>query len=497
MPSQVSSTQDFGAPTLAHHTLLWSDVVRDLALHRHGLEFLHVPVEVCAPDGNGGAIVVHNDAQRTAEAMQSISARDSQAYLAYRVAMDKVSSVLASLLASTPPDLDRLATADLWTLLKTAARFRGLGKRDGYRLLRWATMPVADLMREWFDSEPLCAALAAPGLSGARLGPRSAGSSLVLLLHEAHRRLAQPATHVRGGPGALTQAMAAAARAAGVEIRTGARVERILVEDDSVAGVVAGGQAIAATTVLSAVDPKTTFLQLIDPAHLSPDFLLRVRNYRAAGTLAKVNLALAGLPPLVVPAGAGHSGSADLMKWLAGRIHIGPDIDYLERAFDQTKYGELSESPWLDVTIPSILDADLAPRDAHVMSIYVHYAPYRLRSSNWAASKETLLVRVLNVLDRFATGINALVVAAQVITPAELEAQYGFSGGHPFHGELALDQLFTMRPFLGYGRYDSPIRGLHLCSAGTHPGGFMTGASGRLAAREMVRARRTQSLTTG
>jgi phytoene dehydrogenase-like protein len=243
-------------------------------------------------------------------------------------------------------------------------------------------------------------------------------------------------------------------------------------------GVIAGGQEIPAATVVSAADPKTTFLRLVDPADLTPDFMSMARNYRAAGTIAKVNLALSALPAF--------RGARDA-EVLSGRIHVGRELDYLERAFDRAKYGAFSEAPWLDVTIPSLLEPDLAPAGAHVMSIYAHYAPYRLRDTEWATQKETLLRCVLAVLEDAAPGIGALVVSAQVITPEDLERDYGFFGGHPFHGELALDQLFTMRPLLGHARYATPIHGLYLCGAGTHPGGFLTGTSGRLAAREIVR----------
>jgi phytoene dehydrogenase-like protein len=283
-------------------------------------------------------------------------------------------------------------------------------------------------------------------------------------------------------------AMAAAARAAGADIRTGARVERILVVDERVAAVVVDGHEIPASAVVSAVDPKTTFLELVDPEDLTPDFLSKIRNYRAAGTVAKVNLALSGLPSFAGSGATGHSDTSADAETLSGRIHIGPDLDYLERAFDHAKYGELSAEPWLDVTIPSILDAELAPRGAHVMSIYVHYAPYRLRGRGWPESKQLVLDGALATLERFSPGLRALVVAAEAITPLELEAQHGFHGGHIFHGELALDQLATMRPLLGAGRYRSPVRGLYLCGAGTHPGGFMTGGSGKIAAGEIARA---------
>jgi phytoene dehydrogenase-like protein len=230
---------------------------------------------------------------------------------------------------------------------------------------------------------------------------------------------------------------------------------------------------------LSAVDPKTTFLRLVDPIDLAPDFISKIRNYRARGTVAKINLALSALP---------RFAGADGAEALSGRVHIGPTLDYVERAFDHAKYGEVSAAPWLEITIPSIVDPDLAPAGAHVMSIYAHYAPYALRGASWDAEGPRLLERALAAVEEHAPGIRGLMVASQTITPDQLERDYAFHGGHIFHGELALDQLFTMRPLLGYGRYDSPIRGLYLCGAGTHPGGFMTGASGRHAAGLLTRA---------
>jgi len=477
----------FRCPTLAHHVSIRADIASDMQLARHGLTWLQPTVESFAPALDGPAAVVYREAHRTVAALRAVHSKDAEAYPAYRAAIAAVCGALAPLVESPAPDINDVDGRDVWNLLKVARRFRALGKKDAYRLLRWGPMPVADLVSEWFASDVLRALIAAPAVSGTMFGPRSAGSALVLLLREAGALLAGPARPVRGGPGALTAAMAAAARAAGVEIQTGVRVDRILVADERITGVIAGGREIAADAVVSAVDPKTTFLQLVDPAHLSPDFLSKIRGYRAAGSLAKVNLALSTLPGFAGagPARAGHSVPPD-REILSGRIHIGPSLDYLERAFDHAKYGELSEDPWLDVAIPSILDADLAPKGAHVMSVYVHYAPYRLRGGEWAAAKRTLLDRCLATLDRFAPGIARLVVGATVITPAELESHYGFHGGHIFHGELALDQLLSMRPVPGSGRYRSPVRGLYLCGAGTHPGGFMSGASGKLAAREVV-----------
>ncbi len=475
----------FRCPTLTHSTgLLWSEVARDMDLARHGVEFLASEAQVFAPGGDGRALVLYNDVGRSAESIRGFSAKDADAYPAYRDAVSRISSVISSMFGITPPSIDGPTAGDAWNLLRTGRKFRALGKKDGYRLLRWGPMPVADLMHEWFETELLSASIAAAGVSGTMLGPWSAGSAMVLLLREAHRRMAVGA-QVRGGPGVLTHAMAAAAEAAGATIRTGATVQHIVVRNERVAGVaLSTGEEIPARAVLSAADPKTTFLKLIDPVDLAPDFVTKIRNYRSHGTVAKVNLALSGLPSFT-----GSQGP----DALSGRIHIGPELDYLERAFDHAKYGEFSAEPWLDVSIPSILDPGLAPSGAHVMSVYVHVAPFALRGTTWDASRGALQQAVFRTLDRHAPGIERQIVAAQVITPAELERDHGFFGGHIFHGELALDQLFTMRPVLGAGRYRGPIAGLYLCSAGTHPGGFLTGACGRNAAREVARDSRAGS----
>ena len=277
----------------------------------------------------------------------------------------RLAAVIGTTFDSPPPDIDHPNAQDLWGLLKAGRRFRSLGSRDSYRLLRWLPMPIGDLMIEWFGNERLRALLAGPGLSGTMLGPRSAGSSLVFLFREACRlRAGGRSLRVRGGPGALTAAIAAAAREAGAEIRTGVSVERILVADERVTGVVAGGQEISCVTVLSGLDPRSTFLSLVDPGALAPEFATQIRNYRASGTVAKINLALSSLPAF--------RGVSDPSA-LAGRIHIGPELDYLERAFDCVKYGEVSTLPWLDITIPSIArhgtDAKGCPRciDLHAL----------------------------------------------------------------------------------------------------------------------------------
>lgn len=467
----------FRCPTLSHDvSSMRADIVRDMGLERYGLQLLQTPVRACALDETR-AIALYRDPRRSAESLRSLSASDAGRLPEFAETIVRLSSVVAALFEAAPPDMDHPSAGDLWSLLQAGVKFRALGKRDGFTLLRWAPMPVADLVREWFESELLCAAIAARGLSGGALGPRSAGSGLLLLLSEAHRR-AGIDTQVRGGPGELTRAMARSAVAAGAEIRTSVSVERILVDDDKVVGVrLENGTEIGAAIVVSSLDPRTTFLRLVDPLDLMPEFAGRMQHYRSAGTVAKINLALSGLPQF---------SAAPSEDVLGARIHMGPTLDYLERAFDHTKYGGYSEEPWLDVRIPSILDCSLAPAGGHVMSLYAHHAPYRLRNRSWAEATSDFRTCVMRVLKRHAPGIEKLIVAEQILLPEDLERDYGFGGGHIFHGELSIDQLFTMRPVLGHADYRTPISGLYLCGAGTHPGGFLTGQSGRLAARAIA-----------
>jgi phytoene dehydrogenase-like protein len=342
-------------------------------------------------------------------------------------------------------------------------------------------MAVADLVAEFFTTDPLQAAIASRGIFGTSAGPWSAGTGAVLLLSAA----ADPepgggTVTVKGGPGALTKAMADAAREAGAEIRLGADVSKILVKDGRAAGVLfSDGSELPAEAIVSNADPRRTLLQLIDPVELEPGFLMRLRNYRCSGSVGKVNLALNTLPAF-----RRVSSVADLH----GRVHIGPSIDYLERAFDHSKYGELSAEPCLELTVPSLVDPSLAPPGRHVMSVYVQFAPYRLaKGRNWNATRESLGDLVVRTLEPYAPGLTAAIEHRQVITPLDLEQEFALTGGQIFHGEPALDQLFTMRPVLGWAQYRTPVPGLYLCGAGTHPGGGITGGSGQNAAREILK----------
>jgi phytoene dehydrogenase-like protein len=287
---------------------------------------------------------------------------------------------------------------------------------------------------------------------------------------------------VRGGLGAFTSALASAARASGVTIRTDAEVSCIDIRSGRVSGVrLISGEEIPANIIVSNADPRRTLLSLIDPVELEPGFLARIRSYRCAGTVAKVNLALSGLPRF------NSLPSSDQRPALGGCIHIAPTLDYLERAFDASKYGTFSPRPYLDVTIPSMSDPALAPPGAHVMSINAQFAPYALRGTSWSAAAPLLADCVIDTLAEYAPDLRSLIVHRQIITPLELESGYGLSGGHIFHGELAMDQLFTMRPLLGWAQYRTPIGGLYLCGAGTHPGYGVSGLSGMNASRQILK----------
>jgi phytoene dehydrogenase-like protein len=471
----------FTGPTLTHEMLLHERIAQDMRLHDRGLEFLAAPADVTALSPDRAPFVLPADIDAAVRELSRHCPGEVEAYTKFVARRARFAVVLEQLLDQAVPRLPPPSFGEVWRLLQAGRQFRALGPREGGEMLRWLPMPIADLLTETFDDELLRVAVAGPSLSGVSMGPRSGGSVLLMLMRAAQARAAGGGRFVRGGPGCLTQAMAAAATVAGAEVRTGHAVDRILVKGGRVTGVIAGGQEIAAATVVSSADPKTTFIRLVEPDVLPGAFLARIGHYRSAGTLGKVNLALAALP---------RFRGVDEARALAGRVIVGPSLDDMERAFDHVKYGELSRQPWLDITIPSIADPSLAPPGQHVASIYVHHAPVTLRENTWREARPSLLDAVLRVLEQYAPGIGALVVAAQTISPADLETDYGFGGGHIFHGDMALDQLFSMRPVMGFARYDSPVAGLYLCGGGTHPGGFLTGTNGRLAAERVLRSSR-------
>ncbi|MGC2542586.1 MAG: NAD(P)/FAD-dependent oxidoreductase, partial [Candidatus Sulfotelmatobacter sp.] len=421
----------FRCSTLAHTAgPILPDIVRDMQLEKHGLKFITPDTCVTALSPDGRALSLYQDENKSAQAIAAFSQKDAAKYPEFEKSLEKISKVIGEALATTPPDIDHPSSGDLWSMLKTGRALRNLGKRDMYRVLRWGPMAVADLVAEYFETELLRAVIAARGIFGTFLGPWSAGSSLQLLIRAAgDSHPAGSAFFAAGGMGALTQAMASSAKAAGVEIRTASEVIEIRVKDGKATGVLLGtGEEIGAKAVISNADPKRTLLKLTDPTHLSPDFVQKLQHYRGNGTVAKVNLALSGLPSFT----AFKNGNAAALK---GRIHIGPEIDYLERAFDESKYGNFSRQPYLEVSIPSLTDPTLAPDGKHVMSIYMQYAPYKLKG-NWEDQRKALGQTVVQTLAQYAPNLPELILTHQIITPLDLEEVYGLTGGQIFHGDL-------------------------------------------------------------
>ena len=364
----------FRCSTLAHATgPVRAEIVSDMKLDEPRPEDLHARRPRAVAVAAGQHLALYSDTGRTQQEIAKFSTKEAANYAEFQKALANIAAVIDHLLTMTPPDIDDPASGNVWELLKTGRKIRGLGDKDLYRLLRWVPMAVADLVAEWFENELLRATIAAQGIFGTFLGPWSAGSSATLLLRAAaDGNPAGGATYVMGGTGALTTAMAIAVQAAGVEIRTNAEVAQIKVKDGVATGVVlSNGDEIEARAVVSNADPKRTLLGMVDPQHLAPSFLQRLQHYRMNGTVAKVNLALNGLPSF-----NGVNGNAASV--LGGRIQVSPEVDYLERAFDASKYGEFSQHPYLEATIPTLQDPSLAPAGKHVMSIYMQYAPYKL-----------------------------------------------------------------------------------------------------------------------
>ncbi len=462
-----------GAATLAHAIgPIRPAIVREMRLEQHGVEFVQPEPRLTALTADGRALVFSSDVARTADAIRAFSAKDADRYPEFCDTLARLGAFFAGILDRTPPSLNPSSPGEAWDLLRTGRRFRSLGRKNGFRLLRWAPMAAADLVGEWFETDVLQAAIAARGVYGTAQGPWSAGTGAVMLLQAAADPLPGGSSlTVNGGAGALMKGMAAAAQSVGAEIRTGATVSRILCKDGRASGVVLNdGTEIAARAVASSADPKRTLLDLLDPFELDPDFTTKVRNYRCPGRAAHVLLRLAA-----APAFPGIEGAA---APFSGRLHIGPSIDYLERAFDASKYGELPQEPYLDA---AMVEPDL-------LSVAAHFVPYRLaRDLDWSTKRDELITIVLRTLEAHSPGISRLIQDSLVRTPVDLEREFGLTGGHIFHGEPSLDQLLTMRPILGWAQYATPIRNLYLCGAGTHGALGITGGPGRNAAREIVR----------
>ena len=450
--------------------LMPADLLRDLDLAAHGLDWAGEALSTTVLSADGAPLTVE----------QGRVGSDNEAYAIYIAQMRRFARALVPLLSKVPPRLGTTDWKDLSALAGLAWKIRRLGRRDMRDLLRIGGMNVHDLLEENFSGAALKGALAFDAVLGTNFGPRSPGSVLTLLYRLAAeaasgtRGLAQP----RGGVGAVSDALAKAAVAAGVNIRPSSPVRRILVQSDRAAGVeLESGERIAAATVVSNADPKTTFLQLLGAAHLDTGFVRRVRHLRARGLAAKLHLALDRAPAFT---GLGEA-------LLRGRLLIAPSLQYLERAYNHSKYGEYSLAPAMEITVPSLNDPALAPAGRHVLSAVVQYVPYELKDG-WTLQRDRFLDLCINLLDGHAPGLKSSSGAAELLTPLDIEQEFRISGGHWHHGELAFDQFFMVRPVPGAAQHRTPLPGLYLCGAGCHPGGGIMGTAGRNAARQVLEA---------
>ena len=465
----------FRVSSVAHLLhLLDAGIERDLGLMRHGLEYAKSGLRTIALSTRQAPLVLGDGDVQGGE----VPAADRTALRAHTARMRKFARVIARQHGRVPPRLRFESWRDALPAAAVALDIRLLGRRDMQEFLRVATMNIFDVLEEQFESAQLKGALAIDGVLGSRLGPRS-GNSVYAALHRQSGSAAGRAGALslpRGGMGAVTNALAAAARAAGVEMRFDARVEEIVVNNGRATGVrLQSGEVLSADVIVSNADPKTTLLRLLGARHLEAEFARSVHHLRATGTAAKLHLALGGVPQF-------RGVAADQ---LGERLVIAPDLDYIEQAFNPAKYGEYSPHPIMEITLPTLHDASLAPAGRHVLSAIVQYAPYDLKGG-WADAKPRFLESILATLEQHAPGIGALVQHVELLTPLDIEQQFGISGGHWHHGELALDQFMMLRPVAGAAQYAMPVAGLYLCGAGCHPGGGVMGNAGRNAARVIL-----------
>ncbi len=462
-------------------SLLRPEIIRDLDLPRHGLEIL--PLDgTFTPMPNGDYLWRVNDHARTRREIARHSRLDAEAYDEYGKAMVEMARFVKPILNMTPADPLSLNPRELGKLLFLGKRFRSLAAQDRRNQLQLMTMSAVDFLDQWFETDVLKATMSASGIIGTFLGVRSPGTAYVLLHHYmgeidgAFRSWG----FSRGGTGAISNAIASAAREAGAEIRTNVGVAGIRSSNGTAVGVtLANGDELDASLVLSSVDPRLTFLKLLDPRDLPTEFADDVRRFKFRGSSGKVNLALDALPNFTSLPGPGPH--------LRGAISISPSVDHMERAYDQAKYGAFSTRPYIDMVIPTLTDPSVAPPGKHILSCFVQYAPYALASGTWDEQREAFGDAVIDTLAEFAPNIRDIILHRQVLTPLDLEREFGLSEGNIFQGELTLEQLFFLRPAPGWAQYTTPIRNLWMCGSGAHPGGGIMGAPGRNAALKILK----------
>jgi phytoene dehydrogenase-like protein len=473
-------------------SLLQERVVKDLELRRFGYEVLPKDPAYFAPYLDGRHMFMYADQRRTCEELARFSRRDAERYPAYERFIEQVARFVEPMLLQAPPNLPPRRAADFAALGHLGVRLLRMRPAELGQLARMFTGSARELLDDWFESDELKLALATDGVIGTNGGPSSPGTAYVLVHHVMGgvggvRGLWG---FVRGGMGALTEALARSARAAGAEIQTGAEIAEIAVRDGRAYGVVlSDGRDFRARVVVSNADPRRTFLGLVGKDNLPPEFQQQLEAYRCEGSSFKINLALGELPSYTALPGAGPGPQH------RGTTHLCASLDSLEQAWDDAKYGAPSREPLLEITIPTTYDPSLAPPGKHIMSIFAQYAPYRLREGVWDdQARQAFVDRAIDLLAQYAPNIRGAIEGVHALSPLDLEREYGLTGGNIFHGDLSLNQLFALRPVAGWARYATPIRGLFLCGSGTHPGGGVTGAPGHNAAQQILKALRSRSI---
>jgi phytoene dehydrogenase-like protein len=462
-------------------SLLRPEIIRELDLPRHGLEIL--PLDgTFSPMLNGDYLWRVNDHAKSIRDIRRHSRLDAEAYDEFSKMMTPMCRFVKPLLSMVPPDPTTLNPKDLKQLHFLLQRFRELSSDERYTLVQLMSMSSADFLDQWFETDVLKATMSASGIIGTFLGIRSPGTAYVLLHHYmgeidgAFRSWG----FSRGGTGAISNAIAGAAREAGVEIRTKAPVGKILVKNGRACGVaLQDGEELTAHVVSSSVDPHLTFEKFLESNELPADFLEGVRRYKFRGSSGKVNLALDALPNFKCLPGPGAH--------LRGAISISPSMEYMERAYDDAKYGRYSRRPYIDMVIPSLTDPSVAPPGKHVLSCFVQYAPYKLAEGNWDDQREAFCDNVINTIAEYAPNIKDIIIGRQILTPLDLEREFGLTQGNIFQGELSLEQLFFLRPVAGWAYYRTPIHNLYMCGSATHPGGGIMGANGRIASQVILK----------
>ncbi len=468
-------------------SLLQEKVIHDLELEKFGYQVFPKDPAFFSPFPDGRYLLMWSDTRRTCEEIRKFSARDAEAYPRYEEFLDRLARFVEPLLLETPPDPVERGIRQWPKLFDLARKLAKMPSNELVGHLRILTQSVKDFLEPWFESEQLKVALATDGVIGTNGGPWTPGTAYVLFHHTMGGVGGKRGLwgFVRGGMGGVTQALAVSARSRGAEIRTGAPVRAIVTKDARATGVLLeSGEEISAKIVASNADPKRTFLKLVGERHLSGEFVAAIRAVKMEGCSMKINLALDGLPDFTCLPGA------MLGPHHKTTIHICPTLEYIERAFDDSKYGRPSERPMLEITIPTVYDSGLAPPGKHLMNIFLQYTPYTLSPSvapNWHALKESYADRVMDLVAEYAPNFKNLVVHRYVLSPLDLEEQFGMTGGNIFHGEMSPDQLYFLRPLPGWAQYRTPIRGLYLCGSGAHPGGGVMGAPGHNAAREILK----------